>query len=87
MMDKLFCQENEAQHLSYKLQQTAIASYQKLVMPLTHLSNVNREMAIMKKNSLGKYLKTNQQRMREFKKNEQLHNTISGFGQTRLELG
>ena len=66
MMERCFCEENAGQHESRRLQETAVDSYRAFVDPLDHLNRDNREMRLIAKNSVGRYLKQNRRAMAKF---------------------
>jgi hypothetical protein len=67
MLDRCFCQENDAIHQSFELHQTAHASYKAYVDSITYIDNQNRNMEIMGNNSIQKYLKRNANSLRAFR--------------------
>lgn len=66
MMRRCFCEENEGQHRSRQLQETAIESYCAFVEPVDHLNRSNREMSLMAGNSVARYLQENRRAMSRF---------------------
>jgi hypothetical protein len=66
MMRRCFCQEYEGQHMSRQLQEVAIESYCAFVEPVDHLDGGNREMALMRSNSVQRYLDENRLAMGRF---------------------
>ena len=67
MMKRCFCQENDAVHTSFQTLTTAAKSYQKFLDPLDYLTPVNRDIRIMKRASIERYLATNRRGLAQFK--------------------
>lgn len=66
MMRRCFCEENEAQHASRKLQEIAFESYCAFVDSVEHLDATNRDMSLMRSNSVPRYLRQNRRAMNRF---------------------
>lgn len=66
MMRRCFCEENEGQHRSRELQEVAIESYCAFVEPVEYLDGYNREMTLMRSNSVERYLQQNRREMKRF---------------------
>jgi hypothetical protein len=67
MLERCFCQENDAINQSFELHQTAYESYKVYVDSISYLDNQNRHMEIMGGNSIQKYLKQNSNALRAFR--------------------
>ena len=66
MMKRCFCEENEAVHNSYGTMTLAIESYKKFLDPLEYVNQSNKELSVMRKMSIEKYLRNNQKAMKKF---------------------
>tara|TARA_Y100000590_G_scaffold323369_1_gene366369 strand:+ start:94138 stop:95418 length:1281 start_codon:yes stop_codon:yes gene_type:complete len=66
MMEKCFLRENQAMHLAYDTHCVASKSYQQYVDGLPYISKSNREMKLMKKTTIEKYIRTNKQAFKKF---------------------
>ena len=66
MMRRCFCEENDGQHASRKLQEIAYSSYCTFIEPVEYLTDANREMRLMRSNSVARYLKQNCRAMEKF---------------------
>ncbi len=67
MLERCFCQENEAINQAYELHRTAYQSYKVYVDPIQYLDDQNRNMEIMGNNSIQKYLNLNTKALRNFR--------------------
>jgi hypothetical protein len=66
IMRSCFCEENAAQHASRNLQEVAYTSYCAFVESIDYLNSANREMKLMRSNSVPRYLKQNRRAMERF---------------------
>jgi hypothetical protein len=66
MMESCFTLENEGLHLSAQSRQLAIDSYREYLADLKHVDRVNKEMAIMRRQSVARHLATNRRELRRF---------------------
>ena len=66
MMEACFTEENDALHASAKSRQIAIDSYREYLADLKYVDRVNKEMAIMRRNSVERHLATNRRELRRF---------------------
>jgi len=66
MMQKCFCEENDGQHASRELQRVAFESYCAFVDTVGHLDAGNREMTLIRSNSVERYLQQNRRAMKRF---------------------
>ena len=66
MMRRCFCEENQGQHASRQLQEIAYKSYCTFVEPVEYLNAANREMRLIRSNSVQRYLKQNRRAMDRF---------------------
>lgn len=67
MLERCFCQENDAIYQAHELHRTAFESYKVYVDSIEYLNHQNRNMEIMGSNSIQKYLQKNQHAMRIFR--------------------
>jgi hypothetical protein len=67
MMRRCFCEENDAVHASFNTMDTAIQSYKKYLDPLDYVNAQNKDLSIMRKTTIQKYLDTNRKAFRNFK--------------------
>lgn len=67
MIDRCFCQENDAINQAFELHRTAFESYKVYVEPIKYLDEQNRNMNIMGNNSIEKYLRVNANALRNFR--------------------
>lgn len=67
MMQRCFCEENDAVHASFGTMNLAIESYKKFLDPLDYVNKQNKDLTLMRRMSVDKYLKTNRKAMRNFK--------------------
>src|SRR5262249_36962594 len=68
MMEACFTRENEALHASEKSRQIAIDSYREYLADLKYVDCTNKEMEIMRRNSVAKHLETNRRELRRFRR-------------------
>jgi hypothetical protein len=68
MMEKSFCHDSVGTQESFRTRNLALDSYQEYVSDLAHIDRSNREMLLMKRNSVEKHLANNQAEMRQFYK-------------------
>lgn len=66
MMSLCFTKENDGLHLSAKSRQIALESYCEYLSGLDYVSRENKEMAIMRRNSIEKHLAMNQRMLKKF---------------------
>jgi hypothetical protein len=66
MMEDCFAEENEALHASAKSRQIAIDSYREYLADLKYVDRTNKEMEIMRRNSVARHLATNRRELRRF---------------------
>jgi hypothetical protein len=66
MMVECFTKDSEGLQLAAKSRQIAMDSYCEYLSGLDYVSRENREMAIMRRNSIAKHLATNQRQLRKF---------------------
>lgn len=66
MMQHCFTEESDGLHRSYQTHQEAIESYKVYVEKLGYLWQGNREMSLMRRNSIPKYLAAQKQAIRRF---------------------
>ena len=66
MMRRCFCQENDAVHASFNTMELAIESYKKYLDPLDYVNQGNKDLALMRKMSIEKYLNTNKKAFQKF---------------------
>jgi hypothetical protein len=59
MMWKCFGSENQAMHNSQKTHQASIDSYVNYLSDFKYVNDENRDMSLMRKNSLQRHIKTN----------------------------
>src|SRR5690606_37798563 len=64
MMWKCFGSESEGMHASFKTHRDSIEAYKNYLSDFKYVNKVNREMAIMSRNSLQKHLETNRRELR-----------------------
>jgi len=57
MIRKCFTEESDGLHASYRTHQTAVESYRAYVADMDYVSDENKAMSLMAKNSVGDYLK------------------------------
>ncbi|HEY9678490.1 MAG TPA: hypothetical protein V6C76_10805 [Drouetiella sp.] len=67
MLQRCFCEENEAVHQAHELHETALESYKVYVDGIQYLDNQNRHMQIMGDSTIEKYLIKNRAALRNFK--------------------
>ncbi|MBD2292540.1 P-aminobenzoate N-oxygenase AurF [Anabaena sphaerica FACHB-251] len=72
MMRRCFTEESEGLHRSFLTHQEAMASYQVYVEKLDYLWQRNREMSLMRNNSISRYLATQRRAFQKFEKGEDL---------------
>jgi hypothetical protein len=68
MIERCFCKENEAIHLSFKTHQTAKDSYINYLEQLEYVNKENKMGGAMRHTSIEGYLKQNQKEFERFKK-------------------
>ena len=68
MMEHCFLRENEGMHRARKIQVEAIESYQNYLSDISYLWKSNRELSIMKKNSLMSALSVHRKAFSNFKR-------------------
>lgn len=66
MMRRCFSEENEGLQLSAASRQTAIDSYRQYLADLDYVDGDNKEMALMRRNSVARHLETNRRELRKF---------------------
>jgi hypothetical protein len=66
MMSECFTRENEGLHLSARSRQIAIDSYCEYLSGLAYVSRENKEMAIMRRNSVEQHLSNNRRALNYF---------------------
>jgi hypothetical protein len=66
MMSDCFTRENEGLNRSAKSRQIAIESYCEYLSDLDYVSRENREMQVMRRNSIDQHLRTNRRELRKF---------------------
>jgi hypothetical protein len=66
-MRRCFCVENEGISLAQKQHEIASASYERFLDPLEFINSKNRSLAIMRKASVGRYLRQNQRALARLK--------------------
>ena len=66
MMRLCFCRENEAIHSSFDTMTTAIESYKKFLDPLDYVNQTNKNLSLMRKMNIEKYLQNNQRALTRF---------------------
>jgi hypothetical protein len=66
MMQDCFTTENEGLHLSARSRQIAIDSYREYLSAIGYVNRTNKEMEIMRRNSIAKHLETNRRELRKF---------------------
>jgi hypothetical protein len=66
MMQACFAQETDGLHLSARSRQVAIDSYREYLSALGYVNRVNKEMGIMRRNSIDRHLETNRRELRKF---------------------
>jgi len=66
MMVACFAEESEGMHASAKSRQIAIDSYREYLAGLKYVDQTNKEMAIMRRNSVAQHLTTNRHELRRF---------------------
>ncbi|HXG65456.1 MAG TPA: P-aminobenzoate N-oxygenase AurF [Blastocatellia bacterium] len=66
MMWKCFAEDSEGLRLSAQSRQTAMNSYKEYLSDLNYVDAVNKEMAIMDRNSVEKHLATNRRALKKF---------------------
>jgi hypothetical protein len=66
MMGECFTKENEGLHLSAKSRQIAMDSYCEYLSGLAYVNRDNKEMAIMRRNSVDKHLANNRSALKNF---------------------
>ncbi|HEV2669381.1 MAG TPA: P-aminobenzoate N-oxygenase AurF, partial [Blastocatellia bacterium] len=66
MMEACFAEENDAVHASAKSRQIAIDSYREYLADLKYVDRTNKEMEIMRRNSVARHLATNRRVLRRF---------------------
>jgi len=67
MMKRCFCEENQAVHDSFGTMTTAIESYKKFLDPLDYVNGPNKNLSIMRRMNVEKYLLNNRKAMSKFK--------------------
>lgn len=67
MMERCFCKENEAVHDSFSTMTLAIESYKKFLDPLDYVNEKNKDLSLMRKMNIEKYLSKNQRAMSRFR--------------------
>ena len=66
MMKSCFCEENQAVHDSFETMNLAIESYKRYLEPLSYVNQSNKNLSVMRKMNIQKYLNTNRKEMRNF---------------------
>lgn len=66
MMRRCFAQESEGLHLSARSRQIAIDSYREYLADIDYVDRTNKEMMIMRRNSIEKHLETNRRELKKF---------------------
>ena len=66
MMEDCFIRETEGLHLSEKSRQTAIASYRQYLADIDYVSRENKEMSVMRRNSVARHLERNRRELNKF---------------------
>jgi hypothetical protein len=66
MMASCFAEESEGLHASAKSRQIAIDSYREYLADLEYVDRTNKEMAIMRRNSVERHLSTNRHELQRF---------------------
>lgn len=66
MMTACFTKESEGLHESAASREIAIASYREYLADLAYVSAENREMRLMRRNSIARHLQTNRRELRRF---------------------
>ena len=67
MMRRCFCEDNDAVHMSFATMNLAIESYKKFLDPLAYVNPQNKDLSLMRRMSIDKYLQTNRKALRRFK--------------------
>ena len=70
MMRDCFTKENDALHQSYKIHETAAASYRAYLEPIDYVDRDNKHMSYMSKSSISEYLVTNRRALERFIKTQ-----------------
>ncbi len=66
MMTECFTRENEGLQLSARSRQIAMDSYREYLSDLEYVNRENKEMAVMRQNSIAKHLETNRRELQRF---------------------
>ena len=66
MMTACFTEESEGLHASAKSRQIALESYREYLADLEYVDRTNKEMAIMRRNSVPQHLATNRRQLQRF---------------------
>ena len=66
MLERCFCEENDAIHSAFKSMNVAIESYQKYLAPLNYVSVTNKQLKLMRKMTIPKYLNNNINKLQRF---------------------
>lgn len=66
MMKDCFTRETEGLRLSEKSRQTAIDSYRQYLADIDYVSRENREMSVMRRNSVDRHLERNRRELKRF---------------------
>lgn len=91
MMEKCFVHENQAMHLALDTHKIAGDSYRQYIDGLPYINKKNREMSLMKRATLERYIATNKLALRKFEARSEylqtdfFRNGISSTG-SRAEL-
>lgn len=77
MMYQCFCVENEGVHHSFETFTTAKDSYIQYVSDLPYVNQANKEMRLMRKTTIQKYLEENRKKLKTFEaESEKIQNRI-----------
>ena len=66
MMEACFTQESDGLHLSANSRDIAINSYREYLAPLDYVDRENKELAVMRRNSIARHLDTNRRELNKF---------------------
>jgi hypothetical protein len=66
VMEECFTKESEGLHLSGASRQVAMDSYRQYLSDLSYVDRTNKEMAIMRRNSIARHLETNRRELKRF---------------------
>ena len=67
MMRKCFCEENDGNNGAHKTLTIARESYRRFLEPLDYVTESNKELSLMGKSSMERYLSRNRRAMAQFK--------------------